>query len=238
MNHTEKVDPLEALRSVGRRVADPAEALAQRVAERVTELLADALDVNALLDRVDINALLDRVEPDRLLDRVDADRLLDRVDVNRLLDRVDVDALAARLDVDQAAQRIDLEELLRRIDVAALAQRVDVNKLVEKIDMDALVQRTDLGAVIARSSGGVAGQALDVVRSQAVLMDEVTAGLVERLLRRRARPGPSAALGEAERAELDAVLGAGHAVPDEVPVALAESGPAGPDDEPASPPGP
>ena len=38
--------------------------------------------------------------------------------------------------------------------------------------------------------------------------------------------------------EVDAVLGAGHAVPDELPVALAESGPAGPDDEPASPPGP
>jgi hypothetical protein len=36
----------------------------------------------------------------------------------------------------------------------------------------------------------VAGQALDMVRSQAVLMDEIAASWVDGLLRRRAKPGP------------------------------------------------
>jgi uncharacterized RDD family membrane protein YckC len=133
------VDPLGRLRSAGGRLAPPAEALAQRVAERVVDLVVSALDVDALLDRVDVDALLDRVDVDALLDRVDVDRLLDRVDVDPILARTDVDGLIAQ---------------------------------------------TDLGAVIARSSGGVAGNALDVVRSQAVGLDEFMARWVGRLRRR------------------------------------------------------
>ena len=68
LNH---VDPLDRLRSAGRRVTDPFETLAQRVAERVLELIVSALDVNALLERVDVNALLGRVDVNTLLDRVD-----------------------------------------------------------------------------------------------------------------------------------------------------------------------
>jgi uncharacterized RDD family membrane protein YckC len=137
------VDPFARLRSVGDRLAPPAEALAQRVAERVVDLVLSALDVNALLDRVDVDALLDRVDVDALLDRVDVDRLLARV------------------------------------------------------DMDGLLAQTDLGAVIARSSGGVAGNALDVVRSQAVGLDEFTARWAGRLRHRpyRGPPGPPARAG-------------------------------------------
>ena len=39
--------------------------------------------------------------------------------------------------------------------------------------MDMLVEQTDLGAVIARSSGGVATEALDSARSQAVGVDDL-----------------------------------------------------------------
>jgi uncharacterized RDD family membrane protein YckC len=129
--------------------------MAQRVADRVVDLVVAALDVNALLDRVDVDALLDRT---------DVDRLLDRVDVARLVDRVDLDPILAR------------------------------------VDMDGLIAQTDLGAVVARSSGGVAGNALDVVRSQVVGLDEFIARWVGRLRRRPyvSPPGsPDRAAGDA-----------------------------------------
>jgi len=141
------VDPFARLRRpVGEKLTPPAEALAQRLAERVVELVVSALDVNALLDRVDVDALLDRVDVDALLDRVDVDRLLARVDIDDLLARIDVDEVLAK---------------------------------------------TDLGVVIARSSGGVASNALDVVRSQAVGLDEFIARWARRI-RRRKYPGPTA----------------------------------------------
>jgi len=95
------------------------------------------------------------------------DALLDRTDVDRLLDRVDVDRLLARVDLDP---------------------------ILARVDMDDLIAQTDLGAVIARSSGGVASNALDVVRSQAVGLDEFMARWVGRARRNpytSAPPGPS-----------------------------------------------
>jgi hypothetical protein len=150
----ELVDPRDRLRIAGKRLTDPAEALAQRVAERVVELVLEVLDVNALALRLDLNALLDHV------------------DVNALLSRVDVDALLARTDVD------------------ALLARVDLNDLVQRLDIDGLVEQTDLGAVIARSSGGVAAEALDSARSQAVGMDQFIDRWTQRALRREGR-GPA-----------------------------------------------
>ena len=157
------MDPLGRLRSAGRRVTDPMEALAQQVADRVVGLVTTALDVNALVDRVDMNALLARL------------------DVNALLARVDLNALLAR---------VDLDEVLRHVDMDAILDRINVNEVVERIDMDELVEHTDLGAVIARSSGGMATEALDAARSQAVGLDQFIDGWVGRLLRRRrpARP--------------------------------------------------
>jgi hypothetical protein len=157
------LDPFDRLRSAGRRMTDPLETLAQSVAERVLDLVVNALDINALLARVDVNALVGRVDVNALLDRVDVAALLDRADVNALLDRVDVDALLSR---------------------------VDVNDLVARVDMDTLVEETDLGAVIARSSGGAASEALDAARSQAAGLDQFIDRWMQRALRRR-HPAPS-----------------------------------------------
>lgn len=160
-----------ARRSVGGRLAGPVEALAYPIADRVTDLVVQALDVNALLAKVEPNSLLDRVDVDALLNRVDVDALLDRVDVDKILRRVDINAVLAGVDVE------------------ALLDRVDVNQAVQRIDIDSLVAHTDLGTIIARSSGGIASGALDVVRGQAVGLDEFIARLVARL-RRRGYPGP------------------------------------------------
>ena len=156
------MDPLQGLRAMGKRVTDPAEALAERTAERVIDLVVRSLDVNALLAQIDVNALVDRV------------------DVNGVVDRVDVDKILAK---------VDLNEVLARVDVNALADRIDVNAIAGRIDVDKLAENTDIGAMIARSSGSVASDALDAVRSQAVGLDEWIARWVARLLRRD-QPAP------------------------------------------------
>ena len=122
----------------------------------MAQLVADRV-VELVVAALDVNALLDQVDVNALLDRTDVDRLLDRTDVDRLLDRVDVGRLMAG---------------------------VDLNPILAQVDIDDLVAQTDLGAVIARSSGGVASNALDVVRSQAVGLDEFIARWVGRLRRR------------------------------------------------------
>jgi GMP synthase PP-ATPase subunit len=66
-----------------------------------------------------------------------------------------------------------------------------VNDFVQRLDVDGLVEQTDLGAVIARSSGGVASEALDSARSQAVGLDQFIDRWVQRGLRRK-QPGPAA----------------------------------------------
>ena len=79
--------------------------------------------------------------------------------------------------------------MLDRIDLDRLLERMDLNDLVKRIDVEALVKQTDLGAVIAASSSGVAGEVLNVVRSQTVGLDEVIARWIGRL-RRRPYTGP------------------------------------------------
>ena len=106
--------------------------------------------------------------------------VMSAVDVNALLDQVDLNAVLDQLDIDRLLDRIDLDRLL---------ERMDLNEIVKRIDVAALVEQTDLGAIIAASSSGVAGDVLDVVRSQTVGLDEFIARWVGRL-RRRPYTGP------------------------------------------------
>jgi hypothetical protein len=190
------VDPRDRLRSVGKRMTDPVEPLAQRAAERALDLLVSALDFNALVARVDLNVVLDHVNLNEALKTLDVNALLGRVDVNALLDRVDLAPVLDRVDVNALLDRVDVNEVMRRVDVGAVLEGVDVNDLVGRIDMDKLVEQTDLGAVIARSSGGAASEVLDAARSQAVGLDQFIDRWVRRLLRRKGPGlvGPAAQL--------------------------------------------
>ena len=109
------------------------------------------------------------------------------LDVNALLDEVDLNAVLDQVDIERVLDRIDLDRLL---------QRVDLNDIVKRIDIDALVEQTDLGSVIAASSSGVASEALNVVRSQTVGLDEFIARWIGRLRRRpyTGPPGPPGGL--------------------------------------------
>jgi hypothetical protein len=142
------------------------EQLVEAIAERVVNLVIEAIDVDALVAKVDMDALLDRVDVDGLIDRVDVDKIVSRVDVEKLIERVDVEQII---------------------------ERVDVEKIIQRVDIDALVEQTELGAIIARSTSGVASEALDLVRAQGVGLDDFVARWVNRILRRNSDgwpPGP------------------------------------------------
>jgi hypothetical protein len=73
----------------------------------------------------------------------------------------------------------------------ALLDRVDINEVVGRIDMEKLVEQTDLGAIIARSTGGIATEALDTMRSGAVGLDQWVNRGVTRLLWRKTPEPPA-----------------------------------------------
>ncbi len=166
--------PGERARAARKQAPGPLESLAQAAAQRVTDFALEVVDVNTLLDRIDPNVLLDHIDMNRVLDRVDVAQLLDRIDVAQLLDRIDVD------------------QLLDRVDVAQLLDRVDITKVLSSIDMETLAEQTDFGAVITKSSGSFARSALDLMRSQAVGLDDFIARVVSWLRRRKyaGPPGP------------------------------------------------
>ena len=109
--------------------------------------------------------------------------------VELVVSAVDVNALLGRVDLNALLDQVDINALLDRIDINALLDRMDLDDLLRHIDFDALIGQTDLGAIIAATSSGAAGDALDVVRSQAVGLDEFIARWIARL-RRRPYPGP------------------------------------------------
>ena len=133
------------------------EQLVESIAERVVNLVLDAVDINALVGQVDMDAVLSKVDVDAIVSKVDVDALVDRVDVQKIIDRVDVQAIIERVDIEQVIQRVDI---------------------------DSLVERTELGTIIARSTSGVASGMLDVVRAQGVGLDDFVARWVNRILRR------------------------------------------------------
>ena len=100
-----------------------------------------------------------------------------------------VELVMSALDLNALLDQVDLNAVLDQVDIDRLLDRIDLNDLVKRIDVAALVEQTDLGAIIAASSSGVAGDALDVVRSQAVGLDEFIARWIGRL-RRRPYSGP------------------------------------------------
>ena len=89
------MDPRESLR---KRVTDPLEQLAQRVAERAIDLVIQSVDINEIVAQIDLNAVLDRIDVQALLSRVDLNALLEHVDLNALIARIDVEALVTHTD--------------------------------------------------------------------------------------------------------------------------------------------
>jgi hypothetical protein len=143
-------------RSAVKRLADQMESIAQGVAQRVIDLVVEALDMNALIARIDLNIVLARVDLNEVVARIDLNEVVDRIDLNQVVDRIDMNRLMAR---------------------------VDINQIVSQVDIEALVKNTDLGAIMVSSSSTLATEAVDLGRSHAVSMDDTLARWVSKIRR-------------------------------------------------------
>jgi hypothetical protein len=113
--------------------------------------------------------------------------------IELVVEALDLNALLDQIDVNRLIERIDVDSIIARVDMQAVLSRVDVNELASQVDIDALLQRTDIEAVLSRSSTTIASEGIDLVRSQAVGLDDFLARWVYRIRRRR-YAGPPAPL--------------------------------------------
>ena len=118
--------------------------------------------------------------------------VVDSLDINALLAQIDVNKLLAQVDVDRLLDKVDLEvRIISRVDMDAVLGRVDVNAIADRIDINALLDKTELSAILTRSSSTVFSEAIDLVRSQAVGLDNFIARWVDRMLGRGTKRPPA-----------------------------------------------
>lgn len=161
--------------------------------------LVERVDVGKIVERVDVDALIGSVDLDALLEKIDIGALLDRIDLNLLLEKIDLNLLLEKVDLNALLQHVDLDQLLAKVDLDELLAHMDLNAVVNRLDVDSLVRNTELGSIIAQSTSGVASEALDVVRSQGVGLDNFLGRWTDRVLRRdpaELPPGPPLLVGD------------------------------------------
>lgn len=134
------MEPLERLRTAGKRVTDPLEQLAQRVAERAIDIAIHALDINELVAQLDLNAVLDRIDMQALLSRVDLNALLEQVDLNALLEQLDLNALIQRIDVETLVTQTDFGEIIAKQTSGIASNALDAVRS-QSVSLDGTIDR-------------------------------------------------------------------------------------------------
>ncbi len=148
--------PQDGSRSARKGVAASAELVAQRLAERVIDIVVQAVDINALLQLVDLNALLKQV---------DLNELLEQVDVNAVLDRVNINDVVARIDMERLVEQTDLGAIIARSTGGIVTEALDTVRsgavgLDRRIDrwVTRLLRRKDRGPMAPRALLGPEAQ--------------------------------------------------------------------------------
>ena len=121
-----------------------------------------------------------------------AERAMERV-LDLVVQSIDVDAVVQQVDVNTLVNGIDVNAVIEKIDINALLDQVDINRLITRIDIEAIVRNTDIGAIISMSSGHEVHRAVDIIRTQGIMLDHRIDSWVRRLLRRK-DAGPVAPL--------------------------------------------
>ena len=80
---------------------------------------------------------------------------------------------------------LDLTALTARLDPNPIATQIDLNPIVDRLDIDRVVDRIDLNEIIMSSTTGLAGEAIDTARSQAIFFDSLTSRIVDTIFRRK-----------------------------------------------------
>ncbi len=107
-------------------VGDRFERLAQSIAERVVNLVLDAIDINAVIDRVDINALVARVDVNEMVGKVDVEAIIDRVDINAIVSRVDINAIVSQMDIDSLVEKTELGSIIAKSTTGVMTEVLDL----------------------------------------------------------------------------------------------------------------
>lgn len=200
-----------ALADRGRDARNALDAAVRRVLQlvmpRVVAAVLETLDLTALVrDHVDLDGIAAELDVGAVVERVDLDAIVRRVDIEAVINRVDLDAVVSRVDLDAVVDRIDLNAIAGRLDLDAVAARLDLDRLVQSVDLNAVLARLDLGGIaqdviaavdlpeiVRESTGTLASEAVQGVRTGGMKADDAVGRLVDRLLRRRAGPATPAA---------------------------------------------
>jgi len=126
------------------------EQLVEAIAERVVNLVLDAIDVNALVSQVDVDGLVDRVDVEKIIDRVDVQKIIDRVDVDQIVARVDVQAIIQRVDIDSLVEQTELGTIIAHSTSGIASGVLDVVR-AQGVGLDDFVARW-VNRVLRRSS--------------------------------------------------------------------------------------
>lgn len=198
----ERFHPARWVSAVGREGAERRESLRDELSRRLdvlvpavlTEVLRRARLTEMVLQYVDLEAVVAAVDLDEAASRLDVNAVVRRADLDAIVERVDVDAVARRLDIDAVLGRIDLTSLvLERVDLDALLEAI-----LDRLDLVALAEEVidgvDLPEIIRESTGSMASDTVRGVRMQGIVADEAVGRAVDRLLLRRGRRSPEAAI--------------------------------------------
>ena len=126
------------------------EQLVEAIAERVVNLVLDAIDINALVSQVDVDGLVDRVDVEKIIDRVDVQKIIDRVDVDQIVARVDVQAIIQRVDIDSLVEQTELGTIIAHSTSGVASEVLDVVR-AQGVGLDDFVARW-VNRILRRSS--------------------------------------------------------------------------------------
>jgi hypothetical protein len=104
----------------------------------VAELLPRLVD--GIVEQLDLTALVaDRIDLDAIVDRIDLDAVVDRIDIDEIVRRVDLDVAVGRIDLvgitDKLIGEVDLPELIRESTGAVTSETVrNVRLLSAEVD--------------------------------------------------------------------------------------------------------
>jgi hypothetical protein len=96
--------------------------------------------VDGIVEQLDLTTLVaERVDLDAIVDRIDLDAIVDRIDVDEIVQRVDLDAAVGRVDLlgitDRVLGEVDLPELIRDSTGAVTSETVrSVRMLSAEVD--------------------------------------------------------------------------------------------------------
>jgi hypothetical protein len=107
-------------------VGDRFERLAQSIAERVVNLVLDAIDLNAVVDKIDIDKVVAKVDIDEIIDRVDINKVIARVDMNAVLDQIDLNAVMGKIDIDSLVENTEIGSIIAKSTTGILTEVLDV----------------------------------------------------------------------------------------------------------------